>query len=192
MSVMWKCCGNVHLFAISICTINTAWISAVYVILELSQPTRTPAVAPQVKFTHSPKIKNNSGPEFGLQDLWNPRCFGDLLALSLSSDYAVQIFHDALSTGHHECYLHPKTRLPMMHISDCHRATVEFMQAPECQLYLRTYNIAAISFTPEEVVEEIRKHLPHLRVTYKPDPIRQNIGTNQTTSSGTLNKCEKC
>ncbi|MCI4382283.1 hypothetical protein PGIGA_G00013130 [Pangasianodon gigas] len=93
-----------------------------------------------------------------------------------TTDYAVQIFHDALSTGHHECYLHPQTRLPMMHISDCHRATVEFMQAPECQLYLRTYNIAAISFTPEEVVEEIRKHLPHLRVTYKPDPIRQNIG----------------
>ncbi|XP_058255769.1 L-threonine dehydrogenase 2 [Hemibagrus wyckioides] len=92
-----------------------------------------------------------------------------------TTDYAVQIFHDALSTGHHECYLHPKTRLPMMHISDCHRATVEFMQAPECQLYLRTYNIAAISFTPEEVVEEIRKHLPHLSVTYKPDPIRQNI-----------------
>ncbi|KAK2843847.1 hypothetical protein Q7C36_012062 [Tachysurus vachellii] len=92
-----------------------------------------------------------------------------------TTDYAVQIFHDALSTGHHECYLHPKTRLPMMHISDCHRATVEFMQTPECLLNLRTYNIAAISFTPEEVVEEIRKHLPHLRVTYKSDPIRQNI-----------------
>lgn len=71
-----------------------------------------------------------------------------------------------------------------MHISDCHRATVEFMQAPECQLGLRTYNIAAISFTPEEVVEEIRKHLPHLTVTYKPDPIRQNIGTNQSQAVG--------
>lgn len=79
-----------------------------------------------------------------------------------------------------------------MHISDCHRATVEFMQAPECLLNLRTYNIAAISFTPEEVVEEIRKHLPHLRVTYKSDPIRQNIGTNQTKSSRALNRRGKC
>ncbi|CAG09912.1 unnamed protein product, partial [Tetraodon nigroviridis] len=93
----------------------------------------------------------------------------------MGEDYAVQIFHDALSTGHHECYLRPETRLPMMHISDCHRATVEFMQAPECQLTLRTYNIAAMSFTPEEVAQEIRKHLPHLKVTYNPDVVRQSI-----------------
>ncbi|XP_030643071.1 L-threonine dehydrogenase 2 [Chanos chanos] len=92
-----------------------------------------------------------------------------------TTDYAVQIFHDALSTGHHECYLRPDTRLPMMHIADCHRATIEFMQAPEYQLSLRTYNISAMSFTPEELVEEIRKHLPHLKVTYNPDPVRQNI-----------------
>uniref|UniRef100_A0AAY4AEY7 L-threonine 3-dehydrogenase, mitochondrial n=1 Tax=Denticeps clupeoides TaxID=299321 RepID=A0AAY4AEY7_9TELE len=92
-----------------------------------------------------------------------------------TTDYAVQIFHDALSTGHHECYLRPDTRLPMMHIADCHRATVEFMQAPECQLSLRTYNIAAMSFTPEEVADEIRKHLPQLKVTYNPDAVRQTI-----------------
>lgn len=98
-----------------------------------------------------------------------------------TSDYAVQIFHDALSTGHHECYLRANTRLPMMHISDCHRATVEFMQAPESRLSLRTYNIAAMSFTPEEVAEEIRKHLPHLRVTYNPDTIRQTIGKNSVS-----------
>ncbi|XP_061552553.1 L-threonine dehydrogenase 2 isoform X2 [Phycodurus eques] len=92
-----------------------------------------------------------------------------------TTDYAVQIFHDALRKGHHECYLRPDTRLPMMHISDCHRATVEFMQAPECQLSLRTYNIAAMSFTPEEVAQEIRKHLPQFKVTYNPDPARQTI-----------------
>ncbi|KAG9336893.1 hypothetical protein JZ751_003242 [Albula glossodonta] len=79
------------------------------------------------------------------------------------------------STGHFECYLRADTRLPMMHISDCHRATVEFMQAPDCQLSLRTYNIAAMSFTPEEVAEEIRKHLPNLKVTYNPDFVRQTI-----------------
>ncbi|XP_056282956.1 L-threonine dehydrogenase 2 [Pseudoliparis swirei] len=92
-----------------------------------------------------------------------------------TTDYAVQIFHDALTTGHHECYLRPDTRLPMMHISDCHHATIEFMQAPESQLSLRTYNIAAMSFTPEEVAREIRKHVPHLKVTYKPDLARQKI-----------------
>lgn len=63
-----------------------------------------------------------------------------------------------------------------MHVGDCHRATVEFMQAPECQLSLRTYNIAAMSFTPEEVATEIRKQLPHLKVTYNPDSVRQTIG----------------
>nr|XP_020464356.1 L-threonine 3-dehydrogenase, mitochondrial-like isoform X2 [Monopterus albus] len=92
-----------------------------------------------------------------------------------TTDYAVQIFHDALSTGHHECYLRPDTRLPMMHISDCHRATVEFMQTPESQLSLRTYNIAAMSFTPDELAQEIQKHLPHLKVTYSLDPVRQTI-----------------
>lgn len=70
-----------------------------------------------------------------------------------------------------------------MHISDCHRATVEFMQAPECQLSLRTYNIAAMSFTPEEVAQEIRKHLPHLKVTYNPDTVRQTIGMTNTRNS---------
>ena len=53
------------------------------------------------------------------------------------------------------------------------------MQAPECQLSLRTYNIAAMSFTPEEVAQEIRKHLPHLKVTYNPDSVRQTIGTTE-------------
>ncbi|CAL8299763.1 unnamed protein product [Boreogadus saida] len=93
----------------------------------------------------------------------------------LCADYAVQIFHDAVSTGNHECYLRSDTRLPMMHISDCHRATVEFMHAPESQLSLRTYNIAAMSFTPEEVALEIQKHVPEFKVTYKPDTVRQTI-----------------
>ncbi|KAG7463214.1 hypothetical protein JOB18_043470 [Solea senegalensis] len=92
-----------------------------------------------------------------------------------TTDYAVQIFHDAVSTGSHECYLRPDTRLPMMHISDCHRATIEFMQAPQCQLSLRTYNIAAMSFTPEELAQEICKHLPQFKVTYNPDSVRQTI-----------------
>ncbi|XP_061119056.1 L-threonine dehydrogenase 2 [Conger conger] len=92
-----------------------------------------------------------------------------------TTDYAVQIFHDALSSGRFQSYLRADTRLPMMHVGDCHRATLEYLQAPDCQLSLRTYNIAAMSFTPEEVAQEIRKHLPHLQVTYRPDPVRQTI-----------------
>lgn len=98
-----------------------------------------------------------------------------------AADYAVQIFHDALSMGHHECYLRADTRLPMMHISDCHRATVEFLHAPDSQLSLRTYNIAAMSFSPEEVAGEIRKHMPHFDIVYKPDKARQAIGTFRET-----------
>ena len=67
----------------------------------------------------------------------------------LFSDYAVQIFHDALTTGKHTCYLNPDTRLPMMYIDDCLRSLYEMMTADENDLSCRTYNVAAMSFTPE-------------------------------------------
>ncbi|XP_077991323.1 L-threonine 3-dehydrogenase, mitochondrial-like [Glandiceps talaboti] len=91
-----------------------------------------------------------------------------------TTDYAVQIFYDALESGKHSCYLRPDTRLPMMYIDDCLRGLVEMMEAPQHQLKLRTYNLAAMSFTPEELAEEIRKYTPHLEVQYSPDG-RQDI-----------------
>ncbi|XP_065332194.1 L-threonine 3-dehydrogenase, mitochondrial [Cloeon dipterum] len=91
-----------------------------------------------------------------------------------TTDYAVQIFHDALRTGQHKCYLRPDTRLPMMYIDDCLRALWEFMVAPEEQLKTRTYNVTAMSFSPAEIADELRKHVPGLEVTYKPDQ-RQKI-----------------
>ncbi len=78
-------------------------------------------------------------------------------------DYAVQIFHDALTSGRHRCYLRPDTRLPMMFIDDCVRSLYEMMKTPEERLSCRVYNVAAMSFTPEVGVgmwgggEEIRK-----------------------------------
>ncbi len=66
-----------------------------------------------------------------------------------TTDYAVQIFHDALASGRHSCYLRPDTRLPMMYIDDCLRSLYEMMTAPEESLSCRTYNVAAMSFTPE-------------------------------------------
>lgn len=100
--------------------------------------------------------------------------------LSLLSDYAVQIFHNAVKTSKFVCNLRPDTRLPMMFIEDCLRATLEVLEAPAEILSMRTYNISAMSFTPEELIREIRRHLPDLQVTYKIDPGRQAIGKGLT------------
>lgn len=91
-----------------------------------------------------------------------------------TTDYAVQIFYDAIESGHHECFLSPETRLPMMYISDCIQSVIQMMEAPEDGFNQRTYNIAAFSFTPEEIANEIRKYVP-LTVEYKVDPVRQKI-----------------
>eukprot|EP00058_Branchiostoma_floridae_P002318 XP_002587806.1 hypothetical protein BRAFLDRAFT_92255 [Branchiostoma floridae] len=94
-----------------------------------------------------------------------------------TTDYAVAIFHDAIQTGKFECYLRPDTRLPMMYLPDCIRATVEMLEAPDEDWKLRTYNITAMSFTPEEIAEELKKHIPNLEVTYKPDDRQQIADT---------------
>jgi len=91
------------------------------------------------------------------------------------TDYACQIFHDALLTGHHECFLRADTRLPMMYIDDCIRSITEYMVVPDDQLRLRTYNVHAMSFTPYEIAQAIRCYVPELTITYKPDS-RQKIG----------------
>ncbi|XP_074640727.1 L-threonine 3-dehydrogenase, mitochondrial-like [Tubulanus polymorphus] len=86
-----------------------------------------------------------------------------------TTDYAVQIFHDALEKGSHTCFLKPDCRLPMMYVDDCLRSMVEYLEIPGDQLSMRTYNVNAMSFTPEELSNELRKHVPHLEVNYKPD-----------------------
>ncbi|KAK3885250.1 hypothetical protein Pcinc_010524 [Petrolisthes cinctipes] len=91
-----------------------------------------------------------------------------------TTDYAVQIFHDAMEGREFECYLRPTTRLPMMYIDDCLRSLWEMLVAPSEKLRQRTYNVTAMSFTPEEVVAAVRQHFPDLHVTYRPDS-RQNI-----------------
>jgi len=90
-----------------------------------------------------------------------------------TTDYAVQIFHDALTTGVHKCYLKPDTRLPMMYLDDCLRSTVEFMLAPPETLSTRTYNVHAMSFTPEEIFDEVAKKVPNLKIEYAVDSRQQ-------------------
>ena len=86
-----------------------------------------------------------------------------------TTDYAVDIFHQALARGIYNCYLRENTALPMMYMADAIRATLQLMAAPKEQLTIReSYNLSALSFTPAELAAEIKKHLP-LQVFYRPD-----------------------
>ncbi|MEM6769116.1 MAG: NAD-dependent epimerase/dehydratase family protein [Bacteroidota bacterium] len=99
-----------------------------------------------------------------------------------TTDYAVEIFHEILKTNAYECFLEPTTRLPMMYITDAIRATIELMEAPEEQIHTRTsYNLAAMSFSPQEIFAEIKRIIPEARITYAPD-FRQEIAASWTES----------
>ena len=92
-----------------------------------------------------------------------------------TTDYAVHIFHQALKNKTYECFLSADTALPMMHMEDAIRATVEIMHAPTENIKIRSsYNLAGISFTPAQIASEIKKHIPDFVITYNPD-FRQAI-----------------
>lgn len=92
-----------------------------------------------------------------------------------TTDYAVNIFHDAIDKNNYECFLNPDTALPMMYMPDAIRGTIALMNAPEEKIKIRSsYNIAAFSFSPVQLAHEIKKHLPEFTITYKPD-YRQSI-----------------
>lgn len=99
-----------------------------------------------------------------------------------TTDYAVDIYHKALENGTFECFLSEDTKLPMMYMDDAIRATIEIMQADNEKVKIRSaYNLAGISFTPAQIAEEIKKHLPNFTITYKPD-FRQKIADSWPAS----------
>jgi len=92
-----------------------------------------------------------------------------------TTDYAVHIFYEALKNGTYECFLSENTTLPMMCMEDAIRATIEIMHAPSDKINIRgSYNLSGISFNPKQISEEIKKHIPNFKITYKPD-FRQQI-----------------
>ncbi len=87
-----------------------------------------------------------------------------------TTDYAVDIYYEALAKGKYECFLGPDTVLPMMYMPDALRATIGIMQADADKVKIRSaYNLAAISFSPTEIANEIKKHIPNFEISYKPD-----------------------
>lgn len=95
-----------------------------------------------------------------------------------TTDYAVEIFHEALEEKKYECFLNENTYLPMMYMPDAIRATIELMEAPANKISIRTsYNISSMSFSPKEITAEIKKHIPDFSISYHPD-YRQAIANS--------------
>lgn len=99
-----------------------------------------------------------------------------------TTDYAVEIYHEAVKGNAFTCFLSENTRLPMLYMDDAIRGTLELMEAPAEQIKCRTsYNIAGISFTPAEISASIRRFFPDFRVNYAPD-FRQQIADSWPAS----------
>ncbi|AIG29118.1 L-threonine 3-dehydrogenase [Flavobacterium psychrophilum] len=99
-----------------------------------------------------------------------------------TTDYAVDIYHKAITDGKFTSFLSENTGLPMMYMDDAIKATVGIMQADADKIKIRSsYNLSAMSFTPAEIAEEIKKHFPDFTIDYEPD-FRQKIADSWPAS----------
>lgn len=99
-----------------------------------------------------------------------------------TTDYAVEIFYEAIRAGKYECFLKENTALPMMFMPDAIKGTIDLMEAPAEKVKIRSsYNLSGISFDPKELAAEIKKHIPQFTITYKPD-FRQQIAESWPAS----------
>ena len=99
-----------------------------------------------------------------------------------TTDYAVDIYHKAITDGKFTSFLSENTGLPMMYMDDAIKATVNIMQVPPEKVKIRSsYNLSGMSFTPAEIAEEIKKHFPDFTIDYEPD-FRQKIADSWPAS----------
>ncbi len=99
-----------------------------------------------------------------------------------TTDYAVEIYHQALEKGLYECFLSEETKLPMMYMEDAIKATINLMESPAENLTIRSsYNLGSMSFNPKEITQSIQKHIPNFKATYVPD-FRQQIADSWPSS----------
>ncbi len=95
-----------------------------------------------------------------------------------TTDYAVEIYHKALEGQPYTCFLKKDQELPMMYMPDAIKATLSLMEADASQIHIRSsYNISAMSITPDQVYQSILAHLPGFEISYEPD-YRQAIAEN--------------
>lgn len=100
-----------------------------------------------------------------------------------TTDYAVEIYCDAIEHGRYSCFLEPNTRLDMMYMPDAVKAAIDLMEADAARLEHRNaFNVAAMNFTPEEVAAEIARHIPEFTISYAVDPVRQGIADSWPNS----------
>lgn len=92
-----------------------------------------------------------------------------------TTDYAIEIFHEALEEKKYKCFLKEDTYLPMMYMPDAIRATIELMESDASKITVRSsYNLSGMSFSPKEIAAEIKQHIPEFEISYEPD-YRQEI-----------------
>lgn len=100
-----------------------------------------------------------------------------------TTDYAVDIFWQALRYKHYTCFLRPETRLDMMYMPDALSALIQVMEAAPARLKHRNaFNVTGMNFTPEELAAAIRVHIPDFRIDYQIDPVRQAIADSWPNS----------
>ena len=99
-----------------------------------------------------------------------------------TTDYAVDIFHQAIKHGKYKSFLSKDTKLPMMYMPDAIRAIIKLMESPFEKVKIRSsYNLAGVSFSPKEIASEISNHIPNFKISYLPD-FRQSIADSWPSS----------
>lgn len=99
-----------------------------------------------------------------------------------TTDYAVEIFYEALEEGKYKSFIKEDTGMPMLYMDDAIDATLKLMEAPKDQLTVHSsYNLGGMSFTPSELAAEIKKHIPEFEISYEPD-FRQAIADSWPAS----------